>query len=364
MMKKVLALILVLVLVLSLSACSGGETPPEENVAVVEIAMIIGTGAIEDKSFNQCTWESIKAFGKSEGIATKYYKPTEQNTDAYLASIQLAVEDGAKIIVTPGVLFETAIFIAQDQYPKVKFILIDGFPNNGDFENLVEKTADNAVGVKFAEEQLGFLAGYAAVKDGYTKLGYMGGMAVPAVIRFGYGFVQGAEFAAEEMGIANIDMKYHYTGGFEATPEAQALAASWYADGTEVIFACGGAVGTSVMAAADASQGKVIGVDADQSTESDAVITFAIKGLSESVSEILEQAYSDSFPGGANLTFDATADCVKLSMDTSKFTKFTQDDYDAIYAKLVAGDIELLKDLDAKTVDKLPVKIVKVTPIN
>ncbi|QOX63258.1 BMP family ABC transporter substrate-binding protein [Anoxybacterium hadale] len=363
MLKRVLALMLAFILVFGLVACGGGgdkeTTPPAKET--YEIAMITDIGSIDDKSFNQGTWEGVVAYAKDKGITHKYYKPTEQSTDAYLAAIQLAVEGGAKVIVTPGFLFEEPIYLAQDLYEDVTFILIDGNPHNADYTEF--RTNDNAVGVVFAEEQSGYLAGYAAVKDGYTKLGFMGGMAVPAVVRFGYGFVQGAEAAAAEMGIANIDMKYHYTGNFDASPEAQTLAASWYAEGTEVIFGCGGSVGNSVMSAAEAAGAKVIGVDVDQSSESDTVITSAMKGLAPAVQSLLGEYYDGKFPGGESLVYAADMDGVQLPMETSKFNTFSQADYDAVYAKLAANEITLKKDTDVEAATELGTKIVKVTVV-
>lgn len=356
-MKKVLALLLAFVLVFGMVACGGGEEAVEDST--YEIAMITDIGSIDDKSFNQGTWEGVVAYAEENGITHKYYKPTEQSTDAYLASIQLAVEGGAKVIVTPGFLFEEPIFIAQDQYPEVSFILIDGNPHNADYTEF--RTNENAVGIVFAEEQSGYLAGYAAVKDGYTKLGFMGGMAVPAVVRFGYGFVQGAEAAAAELGIDSIDMKYHYTGGFDATPEVQTLAASWYAEGTEVIFGCGGSVGNSVMSAAEAAGTKVIGVDVDQSPESDTVITSAMKGLAAAVESALTEYYAGNFPGGEALVYAADMDGVKLPMENSKFNTFSQADYDAVFDKLAAGEVSLQKDTDVENASQLDVSIVKVT---
>lgn len=367
MMKRVLALLLAFILVFGLVAC-GGDTKEEEPAAeeTYEIAMITDIGTIDDKSFNQGTWEGVVAFAEDKGITHKYYKPTEQSTDAYLAAIQLAVEGGAKVVVTPGFLFEEPIYLAQDLYEDVTFILIDGNPHNADYTEF--RTNDNAVGIVFAEEQSGYLAGYAAVKDGYTKLGFMGGMAVPAVIRYGYGFVQGAEAAAEELGLSGIDIKYHYTGNFDATPETQTLAASWYAEGTEVIFACGGAVGNSVMSAAEAAGAKVIGVDVDQSSESDTVITSAMKGLAAAVQSVLGEYYDGNFPGGQGLVYAADMDGVQLPMETSKFTKFTQADYDAVFAKLASGEVTPLKDVDAngdaiEDATKLPLKAAKVTVV-
>lgn len=349
-MKKILVLVLAFVLIFGMIGCGGGDA--DVDAGGYDIAMITDLGSIDDKSFNQGTWEGIVAYAEENDITHKYYKPTEQSTDAYLAAIQLAVEGGAKIVVTPGYLFEEPVTLAQDLYPKVNFILVDGYPT---------VTNDNTVGIKYAEEQSGYLAGYAAVIEGYTKLGFMGGLAVPAVVRFGYGFAQGAEAAAAELGVASIDLKYHYTGGFEATPEAKALAASWYADGIEVVFACGGAVGNSVMAAAADADGKVIGVDVDQSSESDTVITSAMKGLAASVQSALAEYYDGNFPGGESLVYAADKGGVQLPMDTSKFEVFTQDDYDRVYAKLADGAIKLQNDNDVTAANMLDLSIVKVT---
>lgn len=352
-MKKLVSLILALVLSLGVCAAALAET--------YEIGMITDIGHIDDKSFNQGTWEAIKAYADANGKTYNYYQPSAQSTEIYLERIDQAVADGAKIIVTPGYLFEEPIFIAQDKYPDVDFVLIDGNPHNADYSEY--RTNKNAVGIVFAEEQSGFLAGYAAVKDGYTKLGFMGGMAVPAVVRYGYGFVQGADYAAKEMGLTDIAINYNYTGGFDATPEAQAMASSWYNDGIQVIFACGGAMGNSVMAAAEASKdGKVIGVDVDQSSESPAVITSAMKGLGAAVEQALTAYYGSKFPGGEAWVLGADKDGVKLPMDTSKFTKFTQADYDAIYAKLAKGEVVPQKDVVDSPVDLKP-EIAKVNLI-
>ncbi len=356
-MKKVLALLLTMVLTLGLGLTALAES-------TYEIAMITDIGTIDDKSFNQGTWEGLKAYADENSKTSNYFKPAEKSTNAYLAEIDKAVAAGAKVIVTPGFLFEPPIFIAQDTYPDVRFILIDGYPNNGDYANYVERINTNVVSIKFAEEQAGYLAGYAAVKDGYTKLGFMGGMPVPAVVRFGYGFVQGAEAAATELGLTGLTLNYHYTGNFDATPENQALAASWYNDGIEVIFACGGAVGNSVMAAAGATEnGKVIGVDVDQSAESDRVITSAMKGLGAAVQQALTAFYADAFPGGESWILGADKDGVGLPMATSRFNTFTQADYDALYAKLAAGEITLLKDTDATSAAELGATAVTVSII-
>lgn len=359
-MKKFFIALLALALVLPLAACK----PAAE---VYELALVTDIGDIDDRSFNQGSWEGLVKYAEENNIKYTYYKPQEKTTASYLEAIDLAVQSGAKVVVTPGFLFEPAIFEAQDLYPDIKFILLDGTPNDGNWgapNGPTFKLNNNVYSVFYAEEQAGFLAGYAAVKDGYTKLGFMGGMAVPAVVRFGYGFVQGAEYAAQELGIESIELKYHYTGGFAATPEAQALAASWYNSGIEVIFACGGALGDSVMAAAEANNGKVIGVDVDQSNLSPTVITSAMKKLGVSVYDGLKAFYAGNFPGGKSVTLDAKVDGIGLPMATSKFTTFTQADYDAIFAKLVAGQISLLKHDSVENVNQIPTEIVVVDLIN
>lgn len=360
MSKKLIALFLSLAMTFALAACApAGDKPseppagtesvaPSESVpaaAGAEVYMITDKGDINDKSFNQGTWEGVQAWCAANGKEAKYLKPADATTDEYVASIEQAVQAGAKVIVTPGFLFEEPIYLVQDQYPAVNFILIDGNPHSADYSDF--KTADNTVGILFAEEQVGYMAGYAAVKDGNTKLGFLGGQAVPAVVRFGYGYVQGAAAAAAELGIT-VDMQYYYTGGFAATPEAQAMAAGWYTSGTQVIFSCGGSVGNSAMAAAEANNGKVIGVDIDQAGESATVISSAMKGLKESVSQMLDAWLAGSFPGGQNLTLGAADAALGLPMDTSKWETFSVGDYEEIYAKLADGVITPMKDTDAE----------------
>lgn len=338
-----------------IAAPETASTPSEDGY---ELALVTDLGTIDDKSFNQGAWEGLKKYAEENNISYKYYQPQEGTTDSYVETIGLAVEGGAKLVVCPGFLFEEPIFIVQDQYPDVHFILLDGEPHNADYSEF--KTGANVMPILFQEDQAGFLAGYAAVKDGNTKLGFMGGMAVPAVIRYGYGFVQGADTAAAEDGV-KVDVMYNYTGAFAATPEAQAMAASWYQNGTEVIFGCGGAVGNSVMAAAEEAGTKVIGVDVDQSSESATVITSAMKELSISVYDGVKAFYDGSFPGGETSVFSAVNDGVGLPMEASKFTTFAQADYDALFEKLVNGDFEINNSTEDSTTADLTLSSTTVT---
>ena len=389
MKKRALAVTLAVMMAASLSACgssnsgSGSTTaaPAETTTAAeakateaettadtavksetsdgYELALVTDLGTIDDKSFNQGAWEGMKKYAEENGISYKYYQPQEGTTDSYLETIGLAIEGGAKLVVCPGFLFEEPVYLAQDQYKDVHFILLDGEPHSGDYSEY--RTEANTMPILFQEDEPGFLAGYAAVKDGYTKLGFLGGMAVPAVIRYGYGFAEGADYAAKEMGVDGIEIMYNYTGAFAATPEAQSMAASWYQNGTEVIFGCGGAVGNSVMAAAEEKSAKVIGVDVDQSYESDTVVTSAMKQLSVSVYDGVRDFYAGSFPGGKTSIFSAKNDGIGLPMETSKFTKFTQADYDAVYAQLKDGKITLVQPSEDNNDPTKDLKLEKTT---
>ena len=212
-------------------------------------------------------------------------------------------------------------------------------------------TANTAL-ITYKEEQAGYLAGYAAVYDGYKELGFLGGMAVPAVIRYGYGFVQGADAAAKEIGATDVNIKYWYSGGFAATDEVKNKMDGWYSEGTEVVFACGGPVCQSCDAAAQANGGKMIGVDVDQSGQFDTVITSATKGLAQSVNEALTDSMNNGWKfsetySGKETKLGAAENCVGLPMSTSKFTKFTQEQYDSMYASIVDGTLAIDDSFDA-----------------
>lgn len=345
MRKTAIAVFLVLFVALSLSSCGGEEELNTEKT--YEIAMITDSGKVNDKAFNQEVWAGVTAYAKENRITHKNYRPTEKSTNAFLKAIEGAVEGGARVVVVPGAPFEEAVFNAQELYEDVNFILVDGYPNNRDYANLVEMATGNTVGIKYAEEQAGYLAGYAAVKEGYTKLGFMGEVAVPGTVRFGYGFVQGADAAAVELHLSEVEVNYGYMGSEAEKPEVRELAESWYEEGTEVIFACGDGVRHSAVAAAEEKGGKVIGSDMDRSKESKTILASAVKGIKHSVQLSLADCYDGQLLSGSNLIFSADQQGVMLPMKTSKFKTFNQTDYEEIFARLAAGEIEIRKDTDA-----------------
>ncbi|MCL2568075.1 MAG: BMP family ABC transporter substrate-binding protein [Oscillospiraceae bacterium] len=356
-MKKVLALLLAALLVFSLVACTqtpaptpappaatptpGEPSPITPEVTPVDgifLALVTDYGTIDDGSFNQGSWEGVVAFAEANGISHQYFQPADITTAAYIDAIELAIVGGAQLIVTPGFLFREAVYVAQDLFPDVKFVLIDSTPAPPGGAPVI---AQNTVAVLYAEEESGFLAGYAAVMEGHRSLGFIGGLPVPAVVRFGHGFVEGAEYAAQQLGLAagEVSINYAYAMTFSPAPEVQTMAAAWFNDGVEIIFAAAGGAGFSVMAAAEVAGGLVIGVDIDQASASETVITSALKGLQASVYSIITDFFNDEFPGGELKIFNAAMNGVGLPMETSRFQNFTQAQYDAIFALLASGEI-------------------------
>ncbi|HKM10049.1 MAG TPA: BMP family ABC transporter substrate-binding protein [Bacilli bacterium] len=339
-MKKILSLSLVLL------ASVGAAGLTSCGAKTYEIALITDVGNIDDKSFNEGAWNGVKNYAEANSISYAYYRPTEDSKAARVTKIGDAVAKGAKIIVCPGYLFEEAIYDVQEEYPDVAFLLLDGEPHNADYTTY--HTADNVHNILYREEQAGYLAGYAAVQEGYTKLGFLGGMSVPAVVRYGYGYVQGAEAAAIDMELADgaITMKYNYAGGFGPTDDIKTKMDGWYTAGTEVVFSCGGGIYLSVTAAAQQASAKVIGVDVDQYAESPTIITSAIKGLTSSVEQSLGEFYDNekAWPvelAGVTSTLGAAEDGVGLATAEGswRLENYTVAEYETLLADIADGTI-------------------------
>ncbi len=323
------------------------------------IAMITDSGDITDMSFNQTTYEAAKAFAEENGVDFQYYKPTEDSDDARIASFENAVTDGYNVIVVPGYLFAGMIEAVAEDYPDVTIIALDC--GEGDFGDYT--LPSNVCSFTYQEELAGYMAGYAAVKEGYTKLGFLGGMAVPAVIRYGFGFVQGCNDAAVELDNASdVEVNYVYGGQFYGDDAITAQMDTWYSQGTEVVFACGGGIYTSACEAAQKAGGKVIGVDSDQSgtiaaayDQDDLCITSAMKGLAPTVETTLTDLFAGNWADYAgkieNLGIvsgdDPTLNYVQLPMDTWSMENFTVDDYKTLVSQMYDGTITVDNSTDS-----------------
>ena len=372
-MKKLFALLLAVIMVMSLVAC-GNQNAGEGY----KVAMITDYGDITDQSFNQTTWEAVVAFGQQNNVETKYYKPVSNDTAGRVAMVELAIADGYNVIVMPGYAFGATIAEVSSQYPDVKFIALDvskgdlleggvalkgeSYDYNPDNWNLTDYVyMDNVYCAIYQEELCGYMAGYAAVKLGYTKLGFLGGMAVPAVIRYGFGFVQGADAAAKELGIT-IDMKYAYGNQFFADADITAAMDTWYASGTEIVFACGGGIYQSAAEAAKKVNAKVIGVDVDQAAIIDGAygagmtVTSAMKGLYpatiDTLVDVVINGNWSKYAGkidnlGLVSGTDVEKNYVGIPTATTQFEagKFTAEDYASLVKAMFEGTLKVSNDI-------------------
>lgn len=375
-MKRILSLSMAAVMALSLAACgstdSSSTAGTTETGATAEgaaasseitgIAQVCDVGTIDDESFNQGCWTAVEAYGEANGIETNYYLPPSEdaNDEDRQTLIRNAVNDGANTVVCVGYLYGPSLAWAATEYPDVHFIAVD--VTVGDIGT--ETIPANVYCITYKEEQAGYLAGYAAVKDGLTELGFLGGMAVPAVIRFGYGFVQGADAAAQEMG-TNVNINYWYGGSFSGSADITAKMESWYSAGTQAVFACGGGIYTSAVEAAVKYNGKVIGVDVDQNYigvqdveagkySYNPFLTSAMKGLSEGVTDALEHVSAgtwDTIAGTNGVYGLQEGDYVGLptAEDSWNFSTFTVEEYEAEVEKIRSGEIVVDNNSDDAT---------------
>ncbi|MDO4831825.1 MAG: BMP family ABC transporter substrate-binding protein [Clostridia bacterium] len=363
-MKRIIALVLALCMLLTFAACKkGGEDKDKDKDAnkgsssvnkaddipdtceskdgKYVIAMVTDVGQLKDKSFNQGTWDGVKLYANKNGKTYKYYQPAngdKATDDDRFAAFEAAISGGAEIIVTPGFLQEKALTKAAEKYPDTKFVFIDGYV----LKDSTGKELKNIAAVSYHEEQCGYMAGYAAVVEGYTKLGFSGGGGGtnPAVNRYGYGFVQGIQDAAKANGVkAEVNFSFLYGEQYSASTELQTMLNGWYTNGIQCVFACGGSMCNSAFAAAGGNNGVTIGVDCDQSQDSETVITSAMKGLAESAQKILGAYFDGKWNevGGmlSNLGVDDNA--VGLPFSSSRFEKFTEKDYNAIVDSMKTG---------------------------
>ena len=381
-MKKFFALLLSLAMVLALVACGQKDptpdTPdtPDDTTPEVEykVAMITDYGDITDQSFNQTTYEACKAFAEDNSIEFSYFRPAGDNTADRVAMIEKAVDEGFNVIVMPGYAFGGAIVEAAPEFPDVKFIALDVAagdlletavakagesydytPENWDLSKYVDMS--NVYCAVYQEELCGYMAGYAAVKLGYKSLGFLGGMAVPAVVRYGYGFVQGVDAAAADMGLTDVKVNYIYGGQFFGDADITAVMDTWYQGGTEVVFACGGGIYTSAVDAAKKANAKVIGVDVDQAGViakyagvDGMTVTSAMKGLYpatyDTLTDVIVNGNWDKYVGkietlGLVSGTDPEANYVQIPMGdgTQWSDSFTQDNYKAMVKDMFDGKI-------------------------
>ena len=384
-MKTLAALLLVVCMAVSVIGCGPSKSSQGSGNSAYRVAMITDSGDITDQSFNQTTYEACLEYCTENNIDFTYKKPDGDTDYARIAMIDVAVAEGYNIIVMPGYIFAPALVEVTYKYPDVKFIALDmtagdiiaAAVGNQYYENPDAYEASDYYNTKntycavYQEEIPGYMAGYAAVKLGYRKLGFLGGQAVPAVMRYGFGYVQGINEAARELGVVDqIEVEYAYGGQFYGSTEVTAAMDTWYSQGTEIVFACGGGIFTSAAEAASKVGGKMIGVDSDQSPIIDAygegmTVTSAMKGLGATVKAMLDSiivtdTWEEHVGKIENLGLvsgtDMEVNYVGLPEDTTQWNEhFTVDDYHELVRKIYDGEITI----DNST-DKMPEVAVKV----
>ena len=383
MKKRLIAVLLAGMMVFSLAACGGssdsstdGGKKEDTSGENMQIAMITDSGDITDQSFNQTTYESCKAWSEKNDVEFNYYKPESDSDEARNASVDQAVADGANVVVMPGYMFAGTVVAQSENYPDVKFVALDvgagdicekgvgeGYTYNPDDYNVADYyNTDNVYCCTYQEERSGYMAGYAAVKLGNKHLGFLGGMAVPAVTRFGYGYVQGANAAAEELGIADqIEIEYVCGGQFYGDADITAYMDTWYGSkNVEIVFACGGGIWTSAVEAAVKTGGKVIGVDSDQAPTIDAygegiTVTSAMKGLAATVNTVLTDIkggkwsdYAGKIDNLGLVSENPEENYVQLPLESTQWGDgFTEDDYRTLVKSMYSGEITVSNDITA-----------------
>ncbi len=360
-MKKVLAMLLVLAMAMTaMVGCSSNNGGNE--AADMKVAMVTDYGDITDQSFNQTTYEACKAWAEANGVEFTYFKPQTNSDEDRVSMIESAIDQGYNVVVMPGFAFAKAIEATATTYPDVTFIALD--VSAGDFSAGYELPS-NLYSAVYQEELCGYMAGYAAVKLGYTKLGFLGGMAVPAVVRYGYGFVQGCDAAAAELGLTDVEVKYAYGNQFFGDADITAAMDTWYQAGTQVVFACGGGIYSSAAEAAQKVEGgKVIGVDVDQAASIDGqygegmTVTSAMKGLAATVNTMLTVVKEGKFAeyGGKIDNLGLVSDnpeenYVQIAPSTQFSDSFTQEDYAALVAAMHAGTVTVDNDITKAAAD-------------
>ena len=384
--KKAISIFLAVVVTACALAGCGSKTVTTENKGSSDyrVCMITDAGDITDQSFNQTTYEACRDYCKAHDIDFTYKKPDGDTDYARTAMVDVAVAEGYNIMVMSGYVFAQTVVDTSFKYPDIKFIVLDmsasdigaaavgnAYYDDPDAYDVSDYyNTKNTYLAIYQEAIPGYLAGYAAVKLGYRHLGFLGGQAVPGVIRYGYGYVQGINAAAEEMGITDdVTIEYAYGGQFYGSAEITAAMDTWYSNGTEVVFACGGGIFTSAAEAAAKVGGKIIGVDSDQSPVIDAygkgmTVTSAMKSLTATINAILDSiiydgTWSEHVGKVENLGLvskdDMSLNYVGLPEDTTQWNEnFTVEDYKKLVGDIFDGKIKV----DNST-DKMPQVSVK-----
>lgn len=340
-MKKKTGLLLSMALAsgVTLTACGNSDTEDTGSTgsgdSSFRVGMVTDTGGIDDRSFNQSTWEGLQKFAEANDGAATNYLTSEQDAD-YVPNLTKFAEDGYDLTFAVGFLLASPLEEVAPQFPDSKFAIID---------SVVEK--DNVVSIMFDEHVGSFLAGVAAAMTTETDmLGFIGGVDSELINKFEAGFVQGAKSVNPD-----IEVISSYVGNFTSAERGATLAATMYSKGADIIYHAAGAAGNGVFTEAKnrAESGEnvwVIGVDRDQSEEGkwsedgNVTLTSMLKRVDVAAKDISTKALNGEFPGGQTIVYGLADEGVgvadgQLSDEVlARIGEYTQ--------KILSGEIEVI----------------------
>ena len=201
-MKKILSVLLCVTLVAVGVFAFAGCTKTSD--LKYDVALITDGGSIHDKAYNQSAWDGVQTYANENSAKAVYYQPAleenqELTTDVVEQYVKLAVDKGAKYIVLPGETFAVICYELATMYPELHFVLLDAVPHSAGDKSA--RLLPNVMSASFDDLQSGYLAGFSAVLQGNTKLGYLGSVQNDHSSNYGAGFVQGAAAAADTLGV-------------------------------------------------------------------------------------------------------------------------------------------------------------------
>lgn len=310
-----------------------------------EVALVIDCNSVEDNGYNQAAYEGARTYAQAAGVSYSCYCAGNDTDEAYVTALETAIANDAKLVICVSAHFEQALGSLQDDFPDIHFLLLDGVPRDASGREL--PIAPNVHCISYHEEEAGYLAGYMAVMEGYTNLGFIGGETFPSIKRYGTGFLQGIDAAACELNISDdITVEYAYTDTILPDQKIEEASAKWYKSGTEIIFACGGSIYESVLASAEATGGLLIGADTDHSSVSELFLTSAIKEIKYSVIMTLDEYFAcgNIWPedlAGQMTTYGISDKCIGLPVSDHawRFEKVLYADYSKLLSRIRNGEI-------------------------
>lgn len=309
--------------------CVSTIVPTTAFAAPLKVGMVTDVGGVNDQSFNQSAWEGLTKVKKELGIKTSYQE-SKQDAD-YPANLETLLDAKNDLIWGIGFKMADAILLAAKQNPKQKYAIID--------YSYGAKTPKNVVGVMFKAEEGAFLAGYIAAKMSKTgTLGFIGGMSVPIIHSFQYGFKAGAKFANKKINILE-----QHAESFTDAAKGKAIANQMIGKGADVVFHAAGAVGDGVIEAAKEKNKMAVGVDRDQNYLAPKnVITSSMKRVDNAVFNVVSDLNKGVFKGGTTVEYGLKDGAVDIAPTTTKMIpSVLLEDVAKIKKDIIAGKIKI-----------------------